>query len=192
MYFFFDTETNGLPKNWGASAEDVDNWPRVTQLCFAVFDKDGQLKHSFNSYIIPDGWTIPNEKFFIDNGMTDERCREQGIPIADAMEQFIAHRLENDHTIAHNIAFDGKIMRAEMFRLNRKEEFTAKKTCTMKASTNYCALTGPRGYKWPKLEELHMKLFGCKFEGAHDAMNDVMATAKCFFELKRRGVITLE
>ena len=45
--------------------------------------------------------------------------------------------------------------------------------------------------KWPKLEELHIKLFGCNFEGAHDALDDVRATAKCFFELKRLGMVAI-
>jgi hypothetical protein len=53
----------------------------------------------------------------------------------------------------------------------------------------YCAL--PRkngGYKPPKLIELHEILFGESFVGAHDAAADVRACARCFFELKKRGV----
>jgi DNA polymerase III epsilon subunit-like protein len=45
------------------------------------------------------------------------------------------------------------------------------------------------GHKWPKLSELHQKLFGVTFEEAHDAAVDIEATAKCFWELKRRGII---
>lgn len=194
MYFFFDTETNGLPKNYSASAEDVDQWPRITQLCFAGFNDDGDCFMKFNSLIKPDGWEIPKEKFFIDNNMTTERCEAEGMPIAEAMEQFIKHRLDAKYSIAHNISFDSKIIRAEMFRLNRREEFTSPKICTMMSSTKFCQLCVPNSnrFKWPKLEELHHKLFNCSFDGAHDAFNDVMATAKCFFELKKRGVISLE
>jgi DNA polymerase III epsilon subunit-like protein len=64
-----------------------------------------------------------------------------------------------------------------------------KMTCTMFSSTAHCAIQGSRGNKWPKLEELHQKLFGEGFEGAHDALVDVQACARCFFELKRLGVI---
>jgi hypothetical protein len=35
-----------------------------------------------------------------------------------------------------------------------------------------------------------MKLFGTTFSGAHDALADVEATKKCFFELKNRGIIS--
>ena len=62
----------------------------------------------------------------------------------------------------------------------------------MEISTNFCAIpstNGYGGYKWPKLSELHMKLFGTQFEDSHNAMADVEATAKCFWEMKRLQVI---
>ena len=40
-----------------------------------------------------------------------------------------------------------------------------------------------------KLMELYRILFNEEFTGAHDAMADVTATMKCFFELKKRGVM---
>jgi DNA polymerase III epsilon subunit-like protein len=60
----------------------------------------------------------------------------------------------------------------------------------MQSSTDFCKIKGRRGYKWPSLEELHILLFGDTFESAHSALADVRACAKCFFELKRRGVIS--
>jgi hypothetical protein len=39
--------------------------------------------------------------------------------------------------------------------------------------------------------ELHWKLFGADFEGAHDALADITATVKCLFELVRLGVIPI-
>ena len=50
---------------------------------------------------------------------------------------------------------------------------------------------GGRGgrFKWPKLTELHVKLFGEAFAEAHNASADVEATARCFLELIRLGVI---
>ena len=57
--------------------------------------------------------------------------------------------------------------------------------------TAYCAIPGGRGgkFKWPTLTELHQKLFGEGFGDAHDAAYDVAATARCFFEMVRFGVI---
>ena len=33
----------------------------------------------------------------------------------------------------------------------------------MQLSTNFCRIDGPYGYKWPKLSELHYKLFKTNF-----------------------------
>ncbi|MCP4457898.1 MAG: hypothetical protein GY816_07730 [Cytophagales bacterium] len=43
--------------------------------------------------------------------------------------------------------------------------------------------------KWPSLSELHYKLFRRGFDEAHDAAADIQATAKCFWELRRIGVV---
>ncbi len=45
-------------------------------------------------------------------------------------------------------------------------------------------------YKWPKLQETYKFLFGEEFEGAHDAMADVRACARIYFELRNRSVIS--
>ncbi len=57
----------------------------------------------------------------------------------------------------------------------------------MQRSTKFCAIYGPYGYKWPKLSELHYKLFGTGFDEAHNAAVDITATVKCFWELIRIG-----
>jgi DNA polymerase III epsilon subunit-like protein len=191
MYLFFDTETNGLPKDWKAPADQFDNWPRIIQLAYAVFDEKEQLIVKSCNLIKPDGWEIPKLKFWIDNGYSTEKNMEQGIPLRHALSSFVSHRTLSDYSIAHNMAFDSKIIRAEMIRMGLDMKFDSKKICTMNESTNFCQLPGARGFKWPKLEELHRKLFGCDFTGAHDAMADVLATAKCFFELKKLNVIKL-
>ncbi|MGB5134457.1 MAG: hypothetical protein WBN89_04710 [Prochlorococcaceae cyanobacterium] len=55
--------------------------------------------------------------------------------------------------------------------------------------TALCQLPGRYGYKWPRLNELHRHLFGRGMGAAHNALVDVQACARCFFELQRRGVI---
>jgi len=39
-------------------------------------------------------------------------------------------------------------------------------------------------YKWPRLEELHSKLFGDVPPGLHDAMVDVMACLRCYLKMR--------
>ena len=51
--------------------------------------------------------------------------------------------------------------------------------------------SGRAGFKFPKLVELHEKLFGTGIEDAHTALGDVKTTARCFFALLERGLIDL-
>jgi DNA polymerase III epsilon subunit-like protein len=189
MYLFFDTETNGKAKNFKAPVTDLDNWPRITQLGWQMYDEDGTLVEEKSILIKPEGWTIPVEKFFIDNNMSTERCEEFGIPLEDALKQLIASLEKSQYLIAHNMEFDINVLGAEFLRKGMKSENKVNKFCTMKESTSICKLPGARGYKWPTLTELHTFLFNEGFAGAHDALDDVKACAKSFFELKKRGLI---
>ncbi len=189
IYLFFDTETNGKAINFNADFRDVDNWPRITQLAYAVFSEHGRLIGTSSTMVKPDGWVVPTEQFFIDNNMSTERCEAEGIPITYVLYEFVEVINHCGVIIAHNIAFDLPVVQAEMHRIGIKATKRPSKFCTMKQTASICRL--PRN-KWPKLEELHKFLFYSDFDGAHDALNDVMATAKCFFELKNTGLITIE
>lgn len=192
MYIIFDTETNGLPVNYNAPAENVDNWPRISQISWQIFNKDRTLIKLVDKYIYPDGWKFPDTQFFKDNANI-ELNKQRGLPIKEVLNDFIEDRKKCNFTIGHNLSFDSKIVRAEMFRAGLNQiEFDSVKICTMLKSTSYCNITGNRGAKWPKLEELHRKLFNCDFEGAHNSDSDVSATAKCFFKLVELGVINLD
>lgn len=189
MYLFFDTETNGKAKDFNAPVQDLDNWPRITQLGWQLYNDNEELISEGSYLIKPDGWEIPNEQFFIDNNMSTERCEEFGIPLVEAVTKFIEDLEKAEYMIAHNMQFDINVLGAELIRLNMVPKKQTKKICTMKESANFCKLPGFRGYKWPTLTELHVKLFGEEFEGAHDALDDVKACSKSFFELKKRGEI---
>ncbi len=196
MYLFFDTETNGLPREYGKHWHDLDNWPRMTQLAFILCDENGKELLNFSELIKPDGWEIPLEDFFARQGMTTIKCKNEGIEINVALRLFQQVLEISDFKVAHNISFDNAIVGSEIYRseLFEIDEFKFKpKICTMHSTTNLCQLPGPRGYKWPKLIELHEFLFKEGFEGAHDALVDVRAMVRCFFELKNKyGMYELE
>lgn len=192
MILVFDTETNGLPKNWKAPVTDLDNWPRIIQLAFATFSDEGEFIDSYCELIVPDGWEVPTDKFWVDNGYSQDSSIMFGVPIQEAMTTLLVSLQSCSTIVAHNMSFDEKIVGAEMIRLGLKSENKPTKICTKESSTEYCAIPNQNGFgsfKWPKLEELHKKLFGEGFDGAHDALNDVMACAKCFFELKKLEII---
>ena len=192
MILFFDTETTGLPKNWKAPVTDLDNWPRLVQLAYLVYDFDGNLIHSCNEIIKPNGFTIPMEASKV-HGITTDTANQRGSQIEEVFELFSIHLKRAKVVVAHNMAYDEKIIGSELIRLGLENTLDSKeKICTMESTVDLCKIDGPYGYKWPKLEELHRFLFKHDFDGAHDALADIQATAKCFWELKNKNLIKID
>jgi DNA polymerase III epsilon subunit-like protein len=189
MYLFFDTETTGLPRNWKAPVTDLNNWPRLVQLAYLLYDKDGNVISGSDYIIKPEGFTIPTDASRI-HGISTERAIREGIARQTVLQDFQSLINQAEYLVAHNMSFDEKIVGAEFLR-NRMQDTTSskRKICTMQSTTNFCAINGPYGYKYPKLSELHYKLFKTGFEEAHNAAVDINATAKCFWELRRLGKI---
>lgn len=158
---FFDTETNGLPLNYQASYTDVYNWPRVISLAWILADETGLVISQRHDLVLPDGWEIPQERFWLDHNHTQERNIAEGIPIAEVLDAFMQAKLQADVLCCHNLSFDHRIVWAEFIRAGRQPRSGMHKICTMQKSTNFCRIPSPngRGYKWPKLEELYQFLF---------------------------------
>lgn len=189
MYLFFDTETTGLPKSWKAPVSDTDNWPRLVQIAWLHFDKEGNQIGAGDFIVRPEGFTIPEDSASI-HGISTERAMREGLPLSEVLSKFQNVIDQAEYLVAHNMSFDEKIIGAEFLRLGTINILEEKpKICTMECATNFCAIEGPYGYKWPKLSELHQKLFGRDFPEAHDAAVDIRATATCFWEMKRLGVL---
>ena len=189
MYLFFDTETTGLPRDWNAPITDTANWPRMVQLAWMLYESDGRLVESDNHIIYPEGFTIPGDAAAV-HGISTKRALDEGEPLSTVLDVFDALVADAGLLVAHNISFDERIVGAEFIRAGRKNTLAGKPTvCTMERSTDYCRLPSRYGYKWPKLAELHYKLFHSHFEEAHNAAVDIAITAKCFWELRRLGVI---
>ncbi len=188
-YLFFDTETTGVPRNYNAPASNTRNWPRLVQLGWIVSDEEGNVLSQGNEIVKPEGFVIPADAARV-HGITTERAQREGKPLREVIEAFLKDAEQTKCIVGHNISFDQKVVGAELYRLGIPDTIsTVKSLCTMQAGKDYCKIPGYYGYKWPKLQELHNKLFGCNFEDAHDAMADITATKKCFFEMRKRGLI---
>jgi len=188
MYLFFDTETTGLPRNYKAPITDFDNWPRMIQIAWLIYDHRENLLIEKQYIIKPEGFTIPKAASDV-HGITTARAKKEGIALSFALQEFAADLHKAEFILAHNISFDEKIVGAEFLRKEISNTlFDLPHICTMHTSTDYCKIPGKFGYKWPNLTELYFKLFGKSFDNAHDALADVKACADCFFELKKLGV----
>jgi len=189
MYLFFDTETTGLPKKWDAPVTDLDNWPRLVQIAWLSFDKEGKEISGKSAIIKPEGFVIPEEASLV-HGISTEIAKKDGVSLEKILKEFSIMSDKTQFLIAHNMSFDEKIIEAEFLRKGiQKSLFSPEKVCTKETSTKFCQIPGNYGFKWPSLSELHIKLFGSDFEDAHDAMIDVKACARCFFELKKQGIL---
>lgn len=189
MYLVFDTETTGLPLDWKAAVTDVDNWPRLVQLGWMRFDAQYQAVEEASFIVRPSGFRIPAQAARI-HGISHAHALAQGEPLQTVLRQFEVAVAASMYVIAHNLDYDEKVMGAEFLRAGLPLPFKDKQlTCTKSAATAYCRLPGKHGFKWPTLAELHRHLFGHGFADAHTALGDVKATARCFFELRLRGIV---
>ncbi|MDD1693440.1 MAG: 3'-5' exonuclease [Methanoregula sp.] len=190
MFLFFDTETTGLP---GSSSNDFEKWPRVVQLAWSLYDHDGN-RESLNSFIIyPTDFTIPMDSARI-HGITTGRAKQEGVSLHKVLPQFNADVEKATMVIAHNLNFDLPIVNTEFMRCKLETNLMKKQNfCTMKPReiVSWCKIpkSSGTGYKWPTLNELHLQLFQTGFTGSHNAGADVEACAKCYFELRKRGII---
>ncbi len=193
MFLIFDTETTGLPNNWKAPITDSENWPRMVQISWQIHDKKGELIEVKNYIIKPEGYEIPFGVSKI-HGITTERANKQGIDLNIVLNEFNEALSKSEVVVGHNVSFDNNIIGAEFYRKEIETDLLKKKIVdTMPIATKFCALPNKKGtgFKYPKLEELHEKLFGEKFAEAHNAAADVEATARCFLELIRIDVLPL-
>jgi DNA polymerase III epsilon subunit-like protein len=161
----------------------------MIQIAWILADETGNVIDARDFIIKPEGFVIPKAASDV-HGITTEKALSEGKDLYSILLTFNELINEANHLVAHNISFDEKIVGAEFIRKNiRSSLFKKPRLCTMNASTDYCKIPGPYGYKWPKLSELHLKLFGEDFDNAHDAAADIGATAKCFWALRKKGII---
>jgi DNA polymerase-3 subunit epsilon len=186
LILFFDTETTGTPKDYKAP---LTEWPRLVQLAAILTDIDGNVIKVVDRIVFPIGFEIPEEAANI-HGITTEIATEEGAPLEIVLDELEGMIGQSDLIVGHNISFDRKIVGGEFLREGRLDPLHhTNRICTMFKSIKFCAIPGPRGFKWPKLQELHVKLFGKEFEDAHNALADIYATKDCYFKLVELGVL---
>ncbi len=195
MYLVFDTETTGLPKRWDAPISDTDNWPRCIQIAWQLHDAMGNCIEHQDYLVKPEGFNIPYDAEKI-HGISTELADHDGITLEEVLEKFNIALSKTKFVVGQNVGFDVNIMGAEFYRLgleNDLQNLPVLDTCT-ETTAELCKIPGGRGgkFKLPTLTELHEHLFGVAFGEAHNATADVEATTRCFLELIRKQIFTLE
>ncbi len=187
---FFDCETTGLPRTRYFSPDNVDDWPHLVQLAWALYDVRGNLEGARCHIVRPKGFRIPPDSTKI-HGISHAHARRAGRDLGAVLDEFV-EALTSTGTvlIAHNLEYDRNVILAEFVRTKRPlRTIELPGICTMRSTTELCQLPRPGGFgfKWPTLDELHYYCFGCSYEGAHDAAKDLDACARSFFKLLEAG-----
>jgi len=185
---FFDTETSGFHRKGLEPNDPNQAW--VVQLGAILSDKD-HIYAAVNITIRPQGRTInPGAQKIHGISVTQAN---NGVGEFATAAMFANMIMRSDTLVCHNFNFDIKMVRDLLIRndMNQASETlnSTSSYCTMQNSTDLCKLPGrwPGKFKWPKLTELHKCLFNEDFSDAHNAMADVMATRRCYYELRKRG-----
>jgi len=176
----FDVESTGLLL---PSPTNIERQPYLTEIYCGKYDKDFNLIDELDTMVKPPV-PIPEEITKI-TGITQEDVDDAPsfINLYDRIYDFFEGV---NYVVGHNITFDMNIMHYELFRHDYENNFHWPKVrfCTVELSKHYFN-------KRLKLMQLHEHLFGIGFEGSHRARADVEATAKCFFEMVKRGDVSI-
>jgi len=161
--------------------------PRLVELAWVLCDGSGSLLAERALVVIPEGFRIPRSAVEIHGITTADACRD-GVPLRDALLDLSRAASSADWVVAHNLAYDRRIVSEECERLGCADPLRPLRgRCTMVGAAEFCGIRGSYGYKWPTLSELHFALFGSPYEGTHRALEDARACCRCFFALVERG-----
>lgn len=156
-----------------------------------MYGDDGTILNEVERIVRPEGFEISETVAKI-HGITQEKALHSGVPLPYALDNFESDLMQCDVLVGHNLSYDLNVMGSEYLRLCGRNPFDGKSTYdTMLKGTNLCKLPGNRlgSYKWPKLKELYEFLFHEPLAQTHTALDDIRNTAKCYFEMKRLGVV---
>ena len=162
---------------------------------------------------IPENINISDEVSDI-HGITNFISQTSKYKIEDALLEFSNDYLNYgmDLIVGHNLSFDINMLKVELMReINNRNHLYDKRMlsqflenlndmnpespespnlyCTMQKTIALCNLKAISRYgkeyvKFPKLNELHMKLFNSSPRNLHNSLNDVLICLRCYYMLE--------
>ena len=208
----FDTETTGLPKSKLINEITLQLWPHIVQFSYIIYDTElHKIIKTVDLVIkIPENINISDEVSDI-HGITNFISQTSQHKIEDALIHFSNDYLNYniDLIVGHNLSFDLNMLKVELMReINNKNNLSPKRMfsqlldnlndmkqdsselyCTMQKTIELCNLKTTTKYgkeyvKFPKLSELHMKLFNSSPRNLHNSLNDVLICLRCYYMLE--------
>lgn len=201
----FDTETTGLPKTKIINPDTLHLWPHIVQFSYLIYDTElnDVIVVEDNIVKMAPGIDIPAESTAI-HGITNQMSQIDGVSLSQALRSFFRDLKTADRLVGHNISFDINLVIVELLRMiydatpnsgdddistnknNLHQIANFKNTyCTLQESIDLCAIKavtklGKEYNKFPKLIELHQKLFQVMPNNLHNSLTDILVTLRCY------------
>lgn len=203
----FDTETTGLPQTKILNPDTLHQWPTIVQFSYIIYDLSLNDIVESKDYVIkvPESILISEESSKI-HGITNEISSKKGILVDEALNEFFYYLKDVDWIIGHNVSFDINMIKVELLRIIYNKKLITQQLkmykydlhfitnyknicCTLQDSIQFCNIQaidkfGRPYLKYPKLVELHQKLFDSSPNNLHNSFNDILVTLRCFMKLK--------
>lgn len=200
----FDTEATGLPKTKIINPEALHLWPHIVQFSYLIYDTElnDVIVVGDNIVKVGPGINIPAESTAI-HGITNQMSQTEGVSLSHVLHGFFRDLKTADRLVGHNISFDINLVIVELLRMiydpvsNSGADISTNKNnlhqianfkntyCTLQESIDLCAIKavtklGKEYNKFPKLIELHQKLFRTIPNNLHNSLTDILVTLRCY------------
>lgn len=171
----FDTETTGL---------DVQN-DHIIQLSLVKFDTDDwRIEAQRDWYILPEGeFTIPAEAEAVHH-ISKAYLQEHGVRLADVYDELVDFTAGLDMLSYNGNGFDAPILYYNLKRIGRTFAFEGRTwydALLLERQKMYGLVNPDTGDRYScNLTATYTRYYGHPFEGAHNSLDDVMATIEVF------------
>lgn len=205
----FDTETTGLPSTKIINPDTLNLWPHIVQFSYIIYDASlNTIVEKSDSIVKLNSEINISEEASKIHSITNEISKKKGINIQKILKLFFYHLKTVHVLVGHNVSFDINMLKVELLRIIyndkiRRSERVIKNYkynfhfilnytnifCTLQESIVFCNINcinkyGKEYLKYPKLLELHQKLFETTPNNLHNSFNDILVTLRCFMKLK--------
>ena len=203
----FDTETTGLPKSKIISPDTLNQWPHIVQFSFVIYDTElNDIVVAIDNIVkLTDTGIVISEDSIKLHGITHEISQTKGVKLSKLLHMFCTYLKNVDVLVGHNVSFDINLVKIEILRLIYSSHISDDKIikyknnlhvltnftnvyCTMQNAIELCGIKltdkfGKEYNKFPKLLELHQKLFNSVPNNLHNSFNDILITLRCYVKM---------
>lgn len=186
LRLFFDTETTGFPVD--NQPDDHPAQPHLCEVAATLYDNAGNLRQAIAMIVRPDGFIIPPNVAAL-HGISQDMATEHGHQRTTVLRAFDRLMKSATMIVAHNLAFDLRIMRIAYAREGWLFEPPVNQFCTMTESADIVKVGRNQdgSWRWPKLAVAYQHFTGREMKNAHQALADCAACKHIYEALRQQG-----